>query len=66
MLKAASYLEDDDELEKNFEGQRNTYKRSPRKLGTDDLDKNSELQEYQGMFYYFFLINYIILYMMTF
>jgi len=48
-LKAATYLEDSDELEKNFEGQRDNYKRSPRKLGTDDLDKNSELQEYQGV-----------------
>ncbi|XP_001942936.2 filamentous growth regulator 23 [Acyrthosiphon pisum] len=48
-LKAATYLEDSDELEKNFEGQRDSYKRSPRKLGTEDLDKNSELQEYQGV-----------------
>ncbi|XP_022175125.1 mucin-16 isoform X2 [Myzus persicae] len=48
-LKAATYLVDSDELEKNFEGQRDNYKRSPRKLGTDDLDNNSELQEYQGV-----------------
>lgn len=48
-LKAATYLEDSDELEKNFEGQRDNYKRSPRKLGTDNLDNNSELQEYQGV-----------------
>lgn len=47
-LKAATYLEHDDELEKNFEGQRDNYKRSPRKLGTEVLD-NSELQEYQGV-----------------
>lgn len=48
-LNAAKYLVDSDELEKNFEGRRDNYKRSPRKLGTDDLDKNSELQEYQGV-----------------
>ncbi|XP_025190559.1 mucin-3A [Melanaphis sacchari] len=48
-LNAATHLVDHDELEKNFEGQRDSYKRSPRKLGTDDLDKNSELQEYQGV-----------------
>ncbi|XP_026821168.1 nuclear pore complex protein DDB_G0274915 [Rhopalosiphum maidis] len=48
-LNAATYLVDSDGLEKNFEGQRDNYKRSPRKLGTDDLDKNSEQQEYQGV-----------------
>lgn len=57
VLKAATYLEDnDDELEKNFEGQRDNYKRSPRKLGTDDLDKSSELQEYQGIFICFAIL----------
>lgn len=59
-LKAATYLIDSDELEKNFEGQRENYKRSPRKLGTDDLDNSSELQEYQGvllLFYYFHILS---------
>lgn len=49
-LKAASYLENNDELEKNFDGQRNSYKRLPRKLGTNNLDQNSELQSYQGIY----------------
>ncbi|XP_025414473.1 cell wall protein DAN4 [Sipha flava] len=49
VLKAAAYLDDNDGLEKNFEGQRNSYKRSPRKLGTDALDKGLEQQEYQGV-----------------
>lgn len=51
VLKAAAYLEDNGELEKNFKGQRSSYKRSPRNLGTDDLDKNLERQEYQGTFF---------------
>jgi len=58
-LKAATYLIDNDELEKNFEGERDNYKRSPRKLGTDDLDNSSELQEYQGvllLFYFFHIV----------
>lgn len=49
VLKAATYLEDSDEVDNNFEGQRDSYKRSPRKLGNDDLDKNSGPQEYQGI-----------------
>lgn len=62
-LNAATYLVDSDELEKNFEGQRDNYKRSPRKLGTDNLDQNSELQEYQGvllLLYYYFVISWVL------
>ncbi|VVC41549.1 Chitin binding domain [Cinara cedri] len=49
VLRAAAYLEDSDEVDKNFQGQRNSYKRLPRKLGSENPQTNSELQEYQGV-----------------
>lgn len=52
-LKAAAYLEDDDGLEKNFEGQRNSYKRTARMLGAGSPDQSSEVQEYQGITFLF-------------
>ena len=56
VLKAAAYLIDNDGVDKNFQGQRNSYRRSPRKLGSDDPEANSELQEYQGIIYYYYYL----------